>query len=183
MNLRLLSKKHIALEKRILAAIKRAVRYGRVAIFFTLFLAVITASRGKVGRAEIVPQIDLHAIAMIESSGNPKAIGRTGDSGLFQITDGVRREYNQRTGASITPGDLFHAGTSERIADWYLHKRIPEMLRYYKKPVTTRNILISWNAGIWYVVKGGKLPRITNQFLKKYEKFFVKKTSQNLNSL
>ena len=39
MNFRLLSKKHLALEKRILAAIKRAVRYGRVAIFFALFLA------------------------------------------------------------------------------------------------------------------------------------------------
>ena len=129
------------------------------------------------------PQINLTAIAMIESSGNPKAIGRTGDSGLFQITDVVRREYNQRTGARITTADLFNARTATTIADWYLHKRIPEMLRYYKKPVTARNIIIAWNAGIRYVVKDEPLPKITQQFLKKYQKFFVKKTSQNLNSL
>lgn len=182
----LLSKKHFKIEKRILSAIHRAVRYGRVPVFFTLLLCAITASRARTGWSQEpmqAPQINLSAIAMIESSGNPKAIGRTGDSGLFQITDVVRREYNQRTGARITTADLFNARTATRIADWYLHKRIPEMLRYYKKPVTARNIIIAWNAGIRYVQKGEKLPRVTEQFLKKYEKFFAKKTSQNLNSL
>ena len=170
MNLRLLSKKHFALEKRILAAIRRAVRRGRVAIFFALFLAVITASRSKVGHAEIVPQIDLHAIAMIESSGNPKAVGLAGDSGLFQITPVLLKEYNALTRSAVRQDELFHPGVSRKIADWYLHKRIPQLLRHFKKPVTVRNIIIAWNAGINVVKKGTKIPRVTAQFLKKYER-------------
>lgn len=182
----LLSKKHFDLEKRILAAIHRAVRYGRVPVFFTLLLCAITASRARTGWSQEplqAPQINLSAIAIIESSGNPRAIGRTGDSGLFQITDAVRREYNQRTGSRITTADLFNARTATRIADWYLHKRIPEMLRYYKKPVTARNIIIAWNAGILYVVKDKPLPHITEQFLKKYQKFFVPESSKTLKTL
>jgi len=174
--------KTIGLEKRILAAIHRAVRYGRVPVFFTLLLCAITASRARTGWSQEpgAPQINLSAIAMIESSGNPAAIGRTGDSGLFQITDAVRTEYNKRTGARITTADLFDARTATTIADWYLHKRIPEMLRYYKKPVTARNIIIAWNAGIRYVVRDEPLPRITEQFLKKYENFFASKTRKTL---
>ena len=173
MNLRLLSKKHLALEKRILAAIRRAIRYGRVAIFFALFLAVITSSRGRVAHAEIAPQIDLHAIAMIESSGNPKAVGLSGDSGLFQITPVLLKEYNALTHSSVRQDALFNPGVSRKIADWYLHKRIPQRLRHFKKPVTVRNIIIAWNAGIKCVKKGGRIPRITAQFLKKYERSAV----------
>lgn len=172
MNLHLLSKKHLALEKRILAAIRRAARYGRVAIFFALFLAVITASRSRAGHAaEIVPQIDLHAIAMIESSGNPKAIGLSGDSGLFQITPVLLKEYNALTRSMVHQDDLFHPGVSRKIADWYLHKRIPEMLRRFKKPVTVRNVIIAWNSGIKTVVKGTKIPRVTERYLEKYKNF------------
>lgn len=184
MNLHLLSKKHLALEKRILAAIRRAVRYGRVAIFFALFLAVITASRSKHGHAaEIVPQIDLHAIAMIESSGNPKAVGLAGDSGLFQITPVLLKEYNALTRSTVRQDELFHPGISRKIADWYLHKRIPQLLRHFKKPVTVQNIIIAWNAGIKCVKKGGKIPRVTALFLKKYKNFLALNVVKPLKSL
>lgn len=161
----LLSKKYLKIEKRILAAIHK----GRGFVFFTILLCAITTARGKhAWSQEPAPRIDLGIIAMIESSGNPSAIGRTGDSGLFQITEPVRKEFNQRTGAHVSRQDLFNAKTSTKIADWYLHKRIPEMLRFFKKPVTTRNIIICWNAGVARVLTKKPLPTTTASFISKY---------------
>ncbi len=162
----LLSKKHFTLEKRILAAIKHAVRFGRVAIFYSLILAALMASKARICKAE--PGIDLGKIAMIESGGDPMAVGKNGDRGLYQITPVLLTEYNSRNKSSYTDGDLFNAKIARKIADWYLHKRIPQMIRHFKKKVTVRNVLVAWNAGIRYVVKGGTLPKITTQYLKKY---------------
>lgn len=184
MNLRLLSKKHLALEKRILAAIRRAVRKGRVAIFFAIALALISFSRSKQANAyEPTPKIDLNAIAMIESSGNPKAVGLAGDSGLFQITPVLLKEYNALTRSKVQQTELFHPGVSRKIADWYLHKRIPQLLRHFKKPVTVRNIIIAWNAGIKVVKKGTKIPRVTALFLSKYKKILSRNLVKTLKFL
>ena len=161
------------IEKRIVAAIHRALRFGRVAIFFALALAAITASRGKMAHAMETPvRIDLNAIAMIESSGNPKAVSHDGSIGLFQITPVLLMEYNALTRSNVRQAELFRPEVSRKIADWYLHKRIPAMLRHFKKPVTVRTVLISWNAGINVVKKGTKIPSITSLFLKKYNKIF-----------
>jgi soluble lytic murein transglycosylase-like protein len=165
-----LSKTHRKIEKRILAAIRRATRYGRVAIFFALFLAVITSSRSRVSHAsEIAPRIDLNAIAMIESSGNPLAYNKEGSYGLFQISEITLKEYNLKCVKRYTRLDLFRPDVSREIASWYLEKRIPQMLRHFKKPVTVRNTIIAWNAGIKTVVTERTIPRITSLYLKKYD--------------
>lgn len=117
-------------------------------------------------------QIDMHAIMMIESSGNPLAHNKKDDSrGLYQITPICLKEYNNfHPGAEYSMDDLWNASVSTLIAEWYINKRIPQMLRYYKKPVTVENIIISFNAGISYAVNDKPLPKITQEYLKKYER-------------
>lgn len=139
------------------------------------------------------PAIDMNKIMMIESSGNPRAFNPNDNSvGLFQITPICLEEANRLapdeivgrncTGINylhlgaycerrkLTQDDLFNPLINTRIAKWYLTERIPAMIRYYKKPVTVENILISYNAGISYVVQDKPLPKITKDYLRKYFK-------------
>ena len=116
-------------------------------------------------------KINLNKIMMIESSGNPLAHNKKDDSrGLFQITPICLKEYNNFHKIKYSMDDLWNASISTKIAKWYIEKRIPQMLRYFKKPVTTKNIIIAYNAGINYVVKNLPLPRITKLYLKKYSR-------------
>jgi soluble lytic murein transglycosylase-like protein len=115
--------------------------------------------------------IDMSIIAKIESSGNPNAVSFRGEKygrGLYQISEAVLKEYNSFNRTDIKPDELFNPETCYKVAYWYLHKRIPQMLRYYQKPVTLNNILISYNAGILYTIKE-KIPTQTNQYIKKYK--------------
>ena len=120
--------------------------------------------------AETAPKIDLYKIMMIESSGNPLAHNVKDDSrGLFQITPICLKEYNNfHPKAKHTMDDLWNTSVSTKIASFYITERIPQMLRYYNKPVTVENCLICYNAGISYVVQGKELPRITKLYIKKY---------------
>lgn len=122
-----------------------------------------------VGAANAV-EIDMRAIAQIESSGNPSAWNKRDDSrGLYQITPICLEEWNNYHPAeTYTLDDLWDAYINERIAQWYLTVRIPAMLRYYDKPITTHNVITAYNAGISYVAHDKPLPRITQQYLTKY---------------
>lgn len=114
--------------------------------------------------------IDIKKIILIESSGNPWAHQKADDSrGLMQITPIVLKEWNNYHATErYTLQDLWNQVVNVKIGKWYLEKRIPQMLRAYKKPVTEKNILISYNAGIFYVVKNRPIPNITRKYLKKY---------------
>ena len=118
------------------------------------------------------PTIDMNAIMMIESSGNPIAHNKKDDSrGLFQITKICLEDFNNfHQKNKYTMDDLWNVEINALIADWYINKRIPQMLRYYKKPVTIENIIIAYNAGISYAVNDKPLPKITKDYLKKYER-------------
>jgi soluble lytic murein transglycosylase-like protein len=114
-------------------------------------------------------EINLDTIRAIESGGNPRAYNKgSGARGLYQITDICRRDYNQMTGAKVQPDDLWEPETNRRIANWYLHTRIPQLLRHYGKPVTVETVLTAYNAGIRYV--GRELPRETVNYIAKYER-------------
>jgi hypothetical protein len=115
-------------------------------------------------------EVDLDRIAQIESSGNPLAWRKADDSrGLYQITPICLEEYNNfHPGAGYSMDDLWNVSISNEIADWYLNVRIPQMIKHYEKPVTIENVLIAYNAGIWYVKTGKPIPEITKQYLKKY---------------
>ena len=113
--------------------------------------------------------INVDKIIRIESSGRSHVISQDGFSsiGLMQVSPCVLKEYNQYKKTNYTTKDLFNKEINVKIGTWYLTKRIPQMLRHYKTPVTTDNIIIAYNAGIKNAVSG-RVPRITKAYLKKY---------------
>lgn len=113
--------------------------------------------------------IDLDSIIQIESGWNPSALNKKDDSrGLCQITPILLKEWNTFQKDQYTMNDLYDPQINMRIAYWYLHYRIPQMLRYYKKEVNLRNVLWAYNAGISRVLEG-VVPKITQDYFRKYE--------------
>lgn len=113
--------------------------------------------------------IDLDRIAVIESSNNPKAFNISeGARGLCQIRPEVLQEYNHYNPRNkYSPKDLFNKSINLRVASWYFEVRIPQMLRYFKQPVTVTNIIVAYNSGIKSVIENRK-PRLTKRYLRKY---------------
>ena len=115
-------------------------------------------------------EINYEVLSQIESSGNPKAENKlSGARGLYQITEPALKEFNTFNKAKYTPDDLFNPMVNQTIAKWYMDKRIPEMLTYYKIPITVENQLHAYNAGISHVIRG-ELPDETKQYIEKYLK-------------
>jgi len=101
-------------------------------------------------------EIDLNIIRHLESRGNPFAVSKAGCIGQYQISKSVLKEYNKFHNSTYSTGHLFIPSINRRIALWYLTKRIPQMLRYYKLPTSLLYILASYNWGIGRVVKWHK---------------------------
>lgn len=112
-------------------------------------------------------QIDMLAIQQIESGGRAWVIAKDGSVGLYQLMPCVLAEYNRFHGTWWTMKDLLDPRLNYVIAAWYLTCRIPAMLTAYGKPVTTRNVIIAYNAGIRAVVCG-YVPKTTRAYLAKY---------------
>lgn len=112
--------------------------------------------------------IDMEAIKQIESGGNPNATSPVGAMGLYQIMPITLKDYNQITKKNYKKEQLFDPDINTEIAEWYLTQRIPQMLKHYKKPVTTDNILWAYNAGIGNLVKN-VFPKETKNYLYKYK--------------
>lgn len=113
--------------------------------------------------------INMQVLAKIESSKNPLAYNkRTGARGLFQITKPCLLEFNEYNHKNYTLNQLYNPSINYEVAFWYINTRIPQMLKYYQKEVTIRNILICYNAGISYVVENKELKKETKNYLKKY---------------
>ena len=136
-------------------------------MYLTLGLVVFVAS------AE--PVINMEVIKQIESSGDSLAYNtRSGARGLYQIMPICLTEYNNYHRHKYNIDQLFDCNVNYIIADWYLNVRIPQMLNHYHKPLTKRNVLISYNAGVSYVRDGKtsdkKLPSQTVEYIRKYNK-------------
>ncbi len=116
--------------------------------------------------------VNMKYIEKIESQGNAKAYNKSSKAiGLYQITPICLKEYNNfHPKRKYSSKDLYNPCINYIVAEWYIRERIPQLLKYYKKPVTIENILISYNAGIGYVVKGKSLPKETIDYIKKYKK-------------
>jgi len=117
-------------------------------------------------------EIDLNKIIHIESSGNPLAWRKADDSrGLMQITPIVLKEWNNfHPREKHSANDLWNPAINKKIGSWYMNARIPQLLKHYGKPDTLKNRIISYNAGISYVVKGKAMPEITRSYLAKYKR-------------
>lgn len=114
--------------------------------------------------------ININRIIRIESAGNSRAYNRISKArGLCQITPICLKEWNNfHKSEQYGLNDLWNAQINQKIAIWYLEVRIPQMLKHYGKQVNTRNIIISYNAGISYVVGNKRLKRETVKYLEKY---------------
>lgn len=113
--------------------------------------------------------VDMDAVKHIESRGNPRAVSEAGAIGLYQVMPITLKSYNQRHKRDYTKEDLFNGDVNEKIADWYLHTRIPEMLRYYDIKVNDYNVLWAYNAGIGRV-RQGVMPEETKGYIRKYQR-------------
>lgn len=117
--------------------------------------------------------IDMQAICQIESGCRTDAVGSAGDIGAYQITPILLEDFNNFSALTNGPQydmeDMFDGGNNFEVAHWYITERIPFLLKTLYQPVTRRNILICYNAGIRAVVRN-KIPRTTMRYLRKYEK-------------
>lgn len=143
----------------------KAKRYYLTAVFLLIFHSTSFANQNSKAK------IELRKIISIESKGdvkayNPKSLAR----GLCQITPICLKEYNDYHKVKYTERDLFDRDINISVAQWYLEIKIPQMLKYFKKDITIRNILISYNAGIDYVVRDLELPKETKDYITKYER-------------
>lgn len=122
-----------------------------------------------------VERINLDAIKIIESSGNPKAFNsRTKCYGLYQISKICLLDYNQLNKTNYKPEDLFNSLINKKIAAWYFN-RIQQMLGFYQVPVSTTTLVASYNWGIGNVVKWHRqdgrfkdLPKVTRKYIARY---------------
>jgi len=127
--------------------------------------------------AHAEPTINLQAIKIIESDGDPKAVNfETGCYGAYQISEICLKDYNQFHGSHYTVKDLFRPEINEMIAAWYF-QRIEQMLTHYHIPVNMTTVLASYNWGIGRVVAWARegmkfedLPSETRRYIAKYQK-------------
>jgi hypothetical protein len=139
-----------------------------------LILAVFTCVMAS---AQCKTDIDLGIISRIESNHDPKAFNEASPSttaddsyGQYQITRICLRGYNQAVGTSWTVDDLYDPKINKDIATWALYVEIPRLLKKYGFQITIRNKIICYNAGIRYLVKHQPLPKITQDYIKKYDR-------------
>jgi len=113
--------------------------------------------------------VDIPTIIIIESSGNPSAIGTHGEMGLMQITPIVLVEYNNFHNLYLQFGSkqLFDPLINTTVGNWYINIRIPQMLKYYHIPDTINNRIWCYNAGIKNVLEE-RLPFTTRNYIQKY---------------
>jgi len=121
-------------------------------------------------------KVDMSVIKQIESSGNPNAYNKGSQAiGLYQITPIVLEEWNNyHPNDKHESDDLYTGEINKKIAEWYMMKRIPQMIKHYGKEDSIQNRLIAYNAGIKYVKDGvsvDKLPDETQGYLEKYTKY------------
>ena len=153
--------------------------WGRFIVGSLLFLLLSGAS------PLLGHPVDMEALAMIESSNNPKAYNaRSQARGLYQITPIVLKHWNQTHGDSAMVEDLFVPKENTMIANWYLNW-------LYDRCLTVKDTLISYNWGIGHWRRWRKaidkfpptkeelelygLPKETQDYLDKYEKLTEEK--------
>ena len=140
----------------------------RAGMFLLAFLALQT-------RVGANMDIDLDLIAQIESGNNPASVGDGGLAlGAYQIHAPVVQEFNQFNKLNIRHVDVADPAIGRSVAEWYLTKRIPQMLIHFNQPITVENILTAYNAGIASVVKGVR-PKTTQNYIMKYQSLLQSK--------
>lgn len=99
--------------------------------------------------------VDMDKIAMIESSGCRELVGDNGKAlGCYQLHEGVVKEYNLKHKTAFKHKDVMSKVIGLRVADWYMNRRIPAMLKHYGIVDTIETRISAYNMGIKAVIKG-----------------------------
>ena len=141
-------------------------------------------------------KIDIQKIIMIESSGDPQAISKSGCIGLMGINPkGALADWNLKIGMFGTHyknpnaktiseleivygnyynlGDLYNPTVNVKIGTWYINERIPQMLKAYGIEDTIDNRLIAYHDGVGnlrkYLRGERKLGKFMKGYLRKYK--------------
>ena len=162
--------------------------------YFLLALLVLCLAHSLVYGEEI----DIQKIIMIESSGRPNAVNKSGCIGLMGINPkGALADWNSfrarkaycieavqgkngitsclvgDTYKSYNIGDLYNPTINVKIGTWYIQKRIPQMFKTYEIEDTVENRLISYHDGISnlrkYLKEERKLGKNMKGYLRKYK--------------
>ena len=114
--------------------------------------------------------VDLDAVRMIESSGNPQAYNESsGARGLYQITPICLADWNCiHPKNKYSLDDLWDPKINKQIAAWYLFDRIPQLLDHYGAQISTERILWAHNAGPRKAA-AGVMPQETKDYIRKYK--------------
>lgn len=114
-------------------------------------------------------EIDLRIIAQIESNNDPLAYNKSsGAVGMYQITPVCLMDYNELIRDRFELSEMFDEHKAFIVANWYLNKRIPRLLKHFKLADTTENRLRAYNSGIGTLFEG-MYPAETRNYVKKYQ--------------
>jgi hypothetical protein len=116
------------------------------------------ANDGMVSQENQSGDIDLNKIWQIESTSgqDPKMNepNRSGALGHFQFLKKTWNEMVSMMGKNWDWEDgAIDYDKSRAVADFYLNKRIPQMLKYYKIPDTTKTRIACYSWGVGYLKK------------------------------
>jgi soluble lytic murein transglycosylase len=97
------------------------------------------------GRKYHVDPMLIKAVIWRESAFAPDMVGRNGERGLMQVTEGAAKDWaRSQKIAAFQPGDLFSPGTNMDVGTWYLK----QSLEYYStKDDPVPFALAEYNAG------------------------------------
>jgi soluble lytic murein transglycosylase-like protein len=137
-------------------------------MFNKLILAAIILLLNS-GISHASEMVEMRIISKIESNNNPLAVGSSGEIGQYQVMPCVLKEYNKYNNKHYTMSDMKNALRCYTVSFWYINIRIPQMLKYYHKPITVDHILWAYNAGIGNVTKNIK-PNSTKNYIRKYHR-------------
>ncbi len=113
-------------------------------------------------------EIDLNALAQVESSNNPKAVSFLGvkyGRGWLQVSEVALADYNASHSHKIAPESLFDKETNIRVASWYI-TRLKRYLRHYGVEVNLENLLSAYNLGAKSVANGKRADRYIEKYYK-----------------
>jgi hypothetical protein len=157
--------------ERTMRAAKESVQFAKWFCWLTVFLSILVFALFRNSVAHAV-EIDHERICQIESNCNARAKRETSTDrsyGLYQISPIVLEEWNNfHPRHQYRIESLFDPYVNYTIYNWYMNKRIPQMLKHFGKPDTVRNRIIAYNAGISYVAHDKPIPSITKRYLEKY---------------
>ena len=78
-------------------------------------------------RTEGIDPLLLRSVAIQETNLNPKAVGKAGEIGLFQIMPNTAKHWAEQTDNPIpTMKDLFEPALNAQISAWYLRQGLDE---------------------------------------------------------